>query len=43
MARFADGIPQLFKTEMGIEACVKDLLEALEKYDEYFKDERKSG
>jgi hypothetical protein len=28
---------------LGIEACVKDLLEAFEKYDEYFKDERKSG
>jgi len=43
MANFINGIPQLFKPEIGVAAFAEDLLKAFAKYDEYFKDERKSG
>jgi len=42
MEKFIIGIPQLFKPETGIEAFVDSLVRAAEKYDKYFKDERKN-
>jgi hypothetical protein len=42
MAKVVNGIPQLFKPEIGIAAFVDDLLKAFAKYDEYFKDERRN-
>jgi hypothetical protein len=42
MAGVFNGIPQLIKPEIGIEAFVETMLKAFAKYTEYFRDERRT-